>query len=120
MAGRNEIANYVLERMGVEGMPRVFVLGCHAQRVTVVSQQFRAFNLIWALHEKGRLKPGDRVGVVGGGIGGLTIAAAAMLKGCKVVVAEECQQLMHVQRRNTTRLLHPNIYEWPCEGADAL
>jgi hypothetical protein len=57
----------VLERMRVEGMPRACVLGCHAQRVTVLSQQFRAFNLVWVLFDQGRLKGGDRVGVVGGG-----------------------------------------------------
>src|SRR5262249_16254772 len=111
---RND-ARYVLERMRVEGFPRAYVLGCHAQRLTVLCQQFRAFNLVWALFDRGYVKAGDRVGVVGGGIGGLTVAAAAMLKGCRIVLAEEDQQLMHVQRRNMTRLLHPNIYEWPRE-----
>jgi hypothetical protein len=96
----------------------VYVLGCRAQRVTVLSQQFRAFNLVWALFKEGLLRPGNRVGVVGGGIGGLTAAAAAMIKGCSVVVTEQRQQLMHLQRRNTTRLLHPNIYEWPSAGSE--
>src|SRR5689334_342265 len=106
-------ADYILKSMQVEGMPRVFVLGCRAQRVTVHSQQTRAFNLVWALFEKKLLKVGDRVGVVGGGIGGLTVAAAAMLKGCKADVVEQSQTLMPLQRMNKTRLLHPNIYEWP-------
>src|SRR3954462_10127997 len=94
-------ATYVLERMQVTGLPRTYVLGCRAPRVTVLSQQFRAFNLIWALFELGRLKPGDKVGIIGGGIGGLTAAAAAMLKGCSVVITEQHQRLMHIQRRNT-------------------
>lgn len=111
-------AAYVLKRMEVRDRPRAYVLGCQAPRVTVLSQQFRAFNLIWALFADGRLRAGDRVGVVGGGIGGLTTAAAAMLKGCSVVLTEERQHLMHLQRRNTTRLLHPNIYEWPSRGAE--
>lgn len=106
-------ACYVIERMEVATLPRAYVLGCGAQRVTVLSQQFRAFNLVWALVAEGRLKAGDRVGVVGGGIGGLTVAAAAMLVGCEVVIAEERSDLMHLQRQNKTRLLHPNIYEWP-------
>src|SRR5262245_42967137 len=103
---RND-AHHVLERMRVEGMPRAYVLDCHAQRVTVLSQQFRAFNLVWALCDQGRLKGGDRVGVVGGGIGGLTVAAAAMLMRCRVVRTEENQQLMHVQLRNGRRPAHP-------------
>lgn len=110
--------SYVLSRMRVEGMPRVYVLGCRAQRVTVQSQQYRAFNLIWALFQSGRLNKGDRVGVVGGGIGGLTVAAAAMLKECRVTVAEEDQAIMHMQRRNGTRLLHPNVYDWPASGSE--
>jgi hypothetical protein len=117
MSNRADAA-YVVERMQVRDLPRAYVLGCRAPRVTVLSQQFRAFNLIWALFEEGRLRSGDRVGVVGGGIGGLTAAAAAMIKGCSVVLAEERQQLMHLQRRNTTRLLHPNIYEWPSPGSE--
>jgi hypothetical protein len=118
MGGIRNYARYVIQRMRVEGAPRAFVLGCRAQRVTVLSQQFRAFNLIWALFQQGHLKEGDRVGVVGGGIGGLTVAAAAMLKGCKIVLTEEREVLMPLQRRNTTRLLHPNIYEWPLKGAE--
>lgn len=118
MAKSRYDAQYVLGQMQVTGQPRVFVLGCRAQRVTVLSQQYRAFNLVWALFATDRLKPGSRLGVVGGGIGGLTVAAAALSKGCKVVLAEEKSELMHLQRGNTTRLLHPNIYEWPRSGAD--
>jgi NADPH-dependent 2,4-dienoyl-CoA reductase/sulfur reductase-like enzyme len=108
----------VLQRMAVPGQERVFVLGCRARRVTVLSQQYRAFNLIWALFAAGLLRKGDRVGIIGGGIGGLTAAAAALLKGCSVVVAEAHTQLMHLQRGNRTRLLHPNIYDWPAARAE--
>src|SRR5688500_8964868 len=91
-------ANYILKSMQVKGMPRVYVLGCRAQRVTVHSQQTRAFNLIWALFEKGILKEGSRVGVVGGGIGGVTAAAAALIMKCKVEIVEQRQTLMPLQR----------------------
>ena len=109
---------YVLERMRVPGHPCVFVLGCRAKRVTVLSQQYRAFNLIWALMAEGYLREGDRIGVVGGGIGGMTVAAAAMLKGLRVVLTEVQSELIHLQRGNQTRLLHPNIYEWPMRGSE--
>jgi hypothetical protein len=108
----------VLDRMRVPGFPRVFVLGCRARRVTVLSQQYRAFNLIWALFATGALREGEQVGIVGGGIGGLTVAGAALLKGCRVILAEAKGELMHLQRGNTTRLLHPNIYEWPANGSE--
>ncbi len=111
-------AAYILERTQVREFPGVHVLGCHAPRLTVLSQQFRAFNLIWALFDKGQLRPGRKVGVIGGGIGGLTVAAAAMLKGCPVVLTEQHQRLMHIQRGCSRRLLHPNIYEWPNEGSE--
>ncbi len=111
-------ASDVLERMKVPSLPGAYVLGCRAPLVTVLSQQYRAFNLIWALFTTNLLRAGDRVGVVGGGIAGLTAAAAAMLKGCSVVLVEERQELMHLQRRNTTRFLHPNIYEWPAPESE--
>lgn len=111
-------AQYVLEQMEVCTLSRAYELGCGAQRVTVLSQQYRAFNLVWAMFSEGRLKAGDQVGVVGGGIGGLTVAAAALLMGCRVIIVEHRSTLMHLQRLNRTRLLHPNIYEWPDLIAD--
>jgi thioredoxin reductase len=118
MADHSTNATDVLERMAVVGNPDIFVLGCRARRVTVLSQQYRAFNLIWALMQLGRLQEGDRIGVIGGGIGGLTAAAAAMLKGCEVIVAEQRPDLMHLQRQSETRFLHPFMYEWPNEVAE--
>src|SRR5947209_2765428 len=118
MRNRYDQPAYIIQRMAVDTVPRAYVLGCQAQRITVLSQQYRAFNLIWALIAEGRLKEGSRVGIVGGGIGGLTVAAAAMLKGCRVVLAEARPELMHLQRGNKTRLLHPNIYEWPAPGSE--
>jgi FAD dependent oxidoreductase len=109
----NTNAQYVLQRMAPDGTQGVFVLGCRAEQITVLSQQYRAFNLIWALFDQGLLKKGDRLGIIGGGIGGLTVAVAAMLKGCDVTLVEERQELMHLQRLNFTRLLHPNLLEWP-------
>jgi Pyridine nucleotide-disulphide oxidoreductase len=103
----------ILRRMNVPGSPSLFVLGGRAQRVTILSQQHRAFNLVYALRESGRLTPGTRVAVVGGGIGGLTIAAGLLMVQCDVHVFERWDELIMVQRTNHTRYLHPNLYEWP-------
>lgn len=111
-------AKIVTQRMALPHWEQVFVLGCAEERVTILSQQYRAFNLVWALLELGVVKEGDTIGVVGGGIGGLTVSAAAMMKGLSVVLVEKATELMHLQRGNHTRLLHPHIYDWPNIGWD--
>lgn len=92
----------------------VFVLGCFARAVTIYSQQVRALNLIDALVKEGRLTRRSKVAVVGGGIGGLSAAGAAAVRGAhKVVVFERASELMPVQRDAPSRFVHPRIYEWP-------
>ena len=59
----------------VPRFPRVYVIGHKASRVTIYAQQVRALNLIWALNEQNPLE-GKNIVVVGGGIAGVTTAAA--------------------------------------------
>ena len=106
----------ILSSLEVPDMPRVYALGPLAANVTFASQQCRAFNLIWALFSSNSLKQGSTIAVVGGGLGGLTTAAAAALKGCKVSLFECSDQLLPHQRGNHTRLIHPRVYEWPADG----
>jgi heterodisulfide reductase subunit A-like polyferredoxin len=61
----------------VRDHPNVFILGSNARYVTVYNQQVRALNLVAALAKSGYLSRHSRVGVVGGGIAGLTAAVAA-------------------------------------------
>jgi hypothetical protein len=110
--------NYILAQLAVKGKNRLYVLGCRASRVTLLSQQTRAFNLIWALFAAGRLREGERVCVIGAGVGGLTVAAAAALMRCNVVVYERTDQPLQMQWQNKTRLIHPNIYDWPLERSE--
>jgi hypothetical protein len=86
--------------------------------VTFHSQQLRAFNLIWALFESGVLERGKELAVIGGGLAGMTVAAAARICGCKVALYEKAPQFMHLQRGNFTRFIHPNIYDWPEKGSE--
>src|SRR4051794_29913623 len=96
----NKSAQTILGRMSVPGLEQVYVLGSFARLVTFSSQQCRAFNLIWALFETKKLSPGSSVAVIGGGLAGLTVAAAAALKRCDVTIIEKASQLLPLQRGN--------------------
>ncbi len=97
----------------VTGMAGVYVLGSLAKRVTFYAQQRRAFSLIWSLLETGRLKPGQSLAVVGGGLAGLTAAAAAYSKGVSVTLYEREAMLTHLQHGVSHRYIHPNYFDWP-------
>jgi len=108
----------IVEQARVNGLPLTYVLGSYAARVTFCSQQIRAFNLIWALFEQKIISEGSKVCIVGGGLAGMTAAAAAKLKRCNVTIYESGDQLMSLQRRNPTRYVHPNICDWPKNGSE--
>lgn len=93
----------------------VYVIGCFERRLTIHSQQTRAFNLIYSLFKTDRLKIGHHVIIVGGGISGVTAAAAASAKGCRVTLLERKSRLMHLQQGCHTRWVHPSIYDWPAD-----
>ena len=102
-----------LSWMAIPTYPGVYILGCFARHVTIYSQQMRAFNLVDALCKTGQLRPGASVAVVGGGIAGLTAAAAAAVRGAKVTIIESDHDFFPIQRHAGTRYLHPHIYDWP-------
>src|ERR1017187_8874394 len=98
----------ILARMKVEDdekFPNVYVLGCQQRPLTFHSQQHRAFNLIWALMSRGKLAPKQRLGIVGGGLAGMTAAAAAMSKGVYVKLIEQHSegQCCNLERAGTGR-----------------
>lgn len=95
-----------------------FVLGPFDPGVTLLKQQTRALNLIYALESAGRLsKAGSKIAVIGGGVAGLTASLAAARFRCKVSLIERRHSLLHLQQGCDTRWLHPHIYEWPLEGS---
>jgi hypothetical protein len=105
-------AQQILDKMAVSpDRPSVYYLGNKAARLTFLSQQHRAFNLVWALHEKGKLK--GRIAVIGGGVAGMTAAVAAHQAGAEVTLLERKSELLHLQRGSHLRFVHPNIYDWP-------
>jgi tetratricopeptide (TPR) repeat protein len=95
----------------------LYVLGCYDKTKTVYVQQCRALTLIHALFEAEELRPGSRLGIVGGGAAGVTAAAAAARKGAKVILFERARHLLPLQRQNTKRYLHPHLYDWPAPGS---
>ncbi|MHA7629199.1 tetratricopeptide repeat protein [Corallococcus sp. M7] len=114
---RNHLRD-ILKHMEVPTLRGVFLLGCFERRVTLYSQQVRALNLVHAMFERKRLKPGSRVVVVGAGAGGMTFAAGAALRGCKVDVLEQQNVLLPLLAENRTRWIHPHLYDWPAPGSE--
>jgi hypothetical protein len=56
---------------------KIFFLGFFESRVTVLSQQRRALNLVDAIIASAEIvRPNGRVAIVGGGVSGMTAAAA--------------------------------------------
>jgi L-2-hydroxyglutarate oxidase LhgO len=103
--------------MRVPGHSHVYCLVPFGGPVTFHSQQRRAFNLIWALAETREIKLGTNVGIIGGGLAGMTCAAAAGMVGCRVTMIESEPDVLHQQRGNHTRYIHPNILDWPSRNA---
>jgi hypothetical protein len=114
----DEIRAELLRLMGVSGSPGIYVLGCFAKYVTVYSQQVRALNLVDSLAKGGVLSSRSRVAVVGGGIAGLTAAAALAVRGVRLAqVYEKEMDTMRLQRGKQKRYIHPHIYDWPYRSA---
>ncbi|WP_233206356.1 FAD-dependent oxidoreductase [Haliangium sp. UPWRP_2] len=106
--------------MEVPSAPKkVFVLGSFERRVTLWAQQNRALNLGYALHHEGLLTVGTKAAVIGGGVAGLTVAAALEQKGGHVTLFEQQAQLLPLLQGNHTRWIHPRIYDWPAPGSES-
>jgi hypothetical protein len=108
---------HVLPYALVPDFPNVYVCGCFERWVSIYLQSVRGLNLAWALSESGRLERGARVAVVGGGFAGLTCAAGLGQRGMRVTLFEKGAQLLHTQRQNRVRSIHPHIHEWPRPGS---
>lgn len=101
-----------IERVIVEGShERVLAVGFGEPGVTVAEQQRRALNLVEWLQGTG-----DTVAVVGGGVAGVTLMAAASMAGVECTLFEQADRTLQLFEQNTTRLIHPHFYDWPREG----
>ena len=112
----------IVEYSEVPTKDDLYIVGSFARSVTVYSQQVRAIGLVDALAGLGRLRQSSRVAVIGGGIAGITAAAALCKIGIRPVIFEKESELAQLQRTSGRRYLHPHIYDWPItsiEDADA-
>lgn len=105
----------LLRYMAVPGYPSVYLAGSFARHVTIYSQQIRAINLIDALCRTGQIGRGTGVIVVGAGVAGLTVAAAALVRGASATLVEQGTDLCPIQSEAGARYLHPHIYDWPLQ-----
>lgn len=116
---QNQLAqiNTFLAQAEPEANSKRFIIGAFESGITVYKQQVRALNLIYALHVTDRLKQGARIAIIGGGISGVTAAAAASALGDEVYLFERSPVLLHLQHGCDTRWVHPHIYDWPARGS---
>jgi len=91
----------------------IFLLGQYEKRITIYSQQLRALNLIHALIETGEVDKTSKIGILGGGIGGLTLAYGFAIKGIKEIVVYEENKHLFQTWGSSPRWIDPFLYSWP-------
>lgn len=98
-------------------VPKLYFVGPFGARVSFASQQRRAINLIWALVHNGVIPKDEEVDVaiIGGGIAGVTAAAALLARKCNVWIYEKEGEVLGVQKDAHHRVIHPTINFWPEE-----
>jgi hypothetical protein len=105
------------------GAKGIYILGSlEPVRISLYSQQVRAFNLIYALVCEERLKKGTRVAIIGAGPAGLAAARAASHFGAHCFVFEKSERPMDVfcpgGKGNRRRFVHPSMENWPFPGSE--
>lgn len=104
-----------LERFTVDD--NQYIIGIYQKGITIHNQQIRALNIFHCLHHLEKINKDTHVGIIGGGISGLTFAAAALHSRIKVSLFEKEGILLPLQSGCKTRFIHPNIYGWPSDGS---
>src|SRR6266404_8685966 len=105
-----------LYKLGASG--RLYSIGPFFKSgLTVFKQQVRALNLIYTIHTSPKHQVG-KMAIIGGGVAGVTAAAAAVALGWDIHLFEQRPVLCHLQHGCDTRWLHPHIYDWPVAGSD--
>ncbi len=104
----------VIEAAYLHSRPNCYFVGPYARRVSFVSQQHRALDLVTALYRDGRLT-GKRVAVVGAGVAGITVAAALRGLDHGLDLYEQAGEPLTSQMMASHRIVHPTISRWPAE-----
>lgn len=111
-----EYVKEVIRSMRCTDYGELYVLGCFDRKKTIFAQQTRALSLCKSLFAHNLLKD-KSVAIIGAGFGGLTAAVACAELGSNVTVFEKSSRCLPLQSGNSTRYLHPRLFEWPCEDA---
>ena len=97
-----------------------YLIGIFQEGITVYKQQIRALNIFHALVKAGKIDLNNKefaIGIIGAGVAGLSFAAAAAKMDIKVTIFEKNAIHMNMQYGCDTRVIHPNIYDWPNKGS---
>jgi hypothetical protein len=105
------LSNDIIRACKPDPKRAIYLLGGMSWRVSLHTQQRRALDLVEALGDDFP-KPAE-MAVVGGGVAGVMCAAALFAKGHQVTLFERSDMLMPLQKKNTTRFVHPNSVTWP-------
>lgn len=94
-----------------------YTTGLFQNGITIYKQQIRALNLFYALIKTNQLTAGSSICIVGGGVAGLTFAAAALKAQVNVLLLEKELIFLPLQHGCDTRQVHPYLYSWPNKGS---
>jgi hypothetical protein len=105
----------------------IYVIGTFDRGITVLNQQVRALNLVWAMIETNTVSvigaggSRCRIAIVGGGFAGVTTAAALLQKGAdaELTLFEQRDTLLPLQQGCDSRWIHPHIYDWPAAASES-
>jgi hypothetical protein len=109
----DDLAQAMIDTSSLERWPGIYFIGNYSGRINFFAQQTRALNLVRALIRKERIEAGDRVGVVGGGLAGVTAAVALLQKDVEPDLFEQNHTLFRYQKNTATRHVHPSVNFWP-------
>ncbi|SEL80424.1 hypothetical protein SAMN05216382_2683 [Sphingomonas palmae] len=105
----DRVADKMLKEAVSASDDRIFsASGFARQNISIVHQQLRCVNLVWALERRKRVKAGDVVAVVGGSFSGLMLAVALSLTTqAEVYLFEKDDRLLPRYRDKGHRHLSP-------------
>lgn len=109
----DETVKLFLRAAKIDGDDKLFSIGPFGSRVSFASQQRRALNTVWALEQQGKIGPGKKVAVIGGGLAGVMAAVALAARKCVVHLYERESAVLNLQQLTTHRHVHPSVNFWP-------
>lgn len=115
-----EILELILRTSRLSGCDQIYSLAPRGHRVAFYFQQRRATLLAAAIANrlgKGALKT-SKIGIIGGGVSGLTLLLALNNEGAQQVSLYEANDVVLTKgERASHRLVHPNYNRWPMLGS---